>query len=251
MISSVDPLAVPEADGDYWARGLRQTVRFRGALETMFKMGVEAFVEVGPHPVLTVFAEETAQHSRRDLLAVSTLNRRTANGETLLAALGRLWERGVPVDWATVLGRPRGRQALPRCPGPGATVGQVRAEPSDGGGPDNALTAHPAELVPVCDLSPLEDRVAHHVAAVMKESESIKRGIALQALGFDSLMAVELKKRLEAAFAISLPARILLGSPTVRDVALAVEASLDESHLDQLSDVEVERLLVRMQDGNS
>lgn len=249
MISSVDPLAVPEADADYWARGLRQTVRFRGALETMFEMGVEAFVEVGPHPVLTVFAEETAQHSRRDLLAVSSLNRRAANGETLLAALGRLWERGVPVDWATVLGRPTGRQALPRCPGPDAAVHQRSVEPSNCGS-DVALTAPAAELVSVSDESPFEDRVAHHVGAVMKENGPIKRGIALQAMGFDSLMAVELKKRLEAAFAISLPAKILLGSPTVRDVAMAVEASLDESHLDQLSDVEVGRLLVRMQEGD-
>ena len=48
-----------ELDGEYWYRNLRETVRFERATRSLLGEGYRAFVEVGPHPVLTMAVQET------------------------------------------------------------------------------------------------------------------------------------------------------------------------------------------------
>ena len=46
-------------DGEYWYRNLREPVGFEGAVRGLLGDGCRAFVEVSPHPVLTVGVQET------------------------------------------------------------------------------------------------------------------------------------------------------------------------------------------------
>ena len=41
-------------DGEYWFRNLREPVLFEPVVRSLLGEGSRAFVEVGPHPVLTV-----------------------------------------------------------------------------------------------------------------------------------------------------------------------------------------------------
>ncbi|MEK8168972.1 acyltransferase domain-containing protein [Streptomyces sp. M19] len=87
-------------DAGYWYRNLRQTVEFEGAVRGLVDAGFGAFVEVSPHPVLTVPIEETTEDA--DVVTVGTLRRDEGGWDRFLRSAGELFVRGVEVDWAPV-----------------------------------------------------------------------------------------------------------------------------------------------------
>ncbi|WP_069162230.1 type I polyketide synthase [Nocardia altamirensis] len=60
-------------DAGYWFQNLRQPVRFESAIRAAYEHGYRGFVEVSPHPVLTVGIEETLDTD--DVTVVETLRR--------------------------------------------------------------------------------------------------------------------------------------------------------------------------------
>ncbi|MER5967530.1 thioester reductase domain-containing protein [Streptomyces sp. NPDC002057] len=78
---------------DYWADQVRGTVRFADAVETMVAQGVTATLELGPDGVLSALAAELVP------TAVALTRRDRPEADTAVAALGRLHQHGVPVDW--------------------------------------------------------------------------------------------------------------------------------------------------------
>ncbi|MBK3554995.1 acyltransferase domain-containing protein [Streptomyces sp. MBT56] len=85
-----------ELTADYWACNLRDPVLFGTATEQLLGDGFDCFVEISPHPVLSPSVEETAaEHG--GAVVVPALRREQPEWPTLLSALGRLYEAGVPV----------------------------------------------------------------------------------------------------------------------------------------------------------
>ena len=54
-------LDTAELDGEYWYRNLRETVRFEQATRGLLGEGYRTFIEAGPHPVLGVAVQESAE----------------------------------------------------------------------------------------------------------------------------------------------------------------------------------------------
>ncbi len=108
-------------DGEYWYRNLRETVRFEGAVRELLGEGFGAFVEVSPHPVLSVGVQETVDEVLPAEggvvgrpLVVGSLRREQGGLERFLTSLGEAWVRGVDVDWKRVFaGSSAGRVGLP------------------------------------------------------------------------------------------------------------------------------------------
>ncbi|MFF5138129.1 acyltransferase domain-containing protein, partial [Micromonospora sp. NPDC000121] len=84
---------------DYWVRHARQAVRFGDCVGWLRDNGVSTVVEVGPDAVLTAMVGEA-------VTAVPVMRRDRGQVHAFLAGVGRLWARGVPVDWSVRLGRP-------------------------------------------------------------------------------------------------------------------------------------------------
>lgn len=86
-------------DPRYWARHLRQTVRFADGVDELLKDPGTILLEVGPGRTLCNLAN---QHSAKaaDLLVVPSLSTPDEEIPSLLTALGRLWLTGIPVDWS-------------------------------------------------------------------------------------------------------------------------------------------------------
>jgi phthiocerol/phenolphthiocerol synthesis type-I polyketide synthase E len=110
------------ADGptrpEYWTAHLRQPVRFGDALATVLGAPGQVLVEVGPGRTLITLAR---QHpSFGDALAVPMLSHAadaTSDLAVSLAAAGRLWSAGLPLDWTRLHeGERRRRVALPTYP---------------------------------------------------------------------------------------------------------------------------------------
>lgn len=98
MLSTVTgkPVADGEINGDYWARNIRQTVRFADAIAAS---SAQVFVEVGPHPVLAMSIEQTLVAKNVVGRVIPTLRREKAERQQLLLALGALYTEGVAVEW--------------------------------------------------------------------------------------------------------------------------------------------------------
>ncbi|OLF18572.1 type I polyketide synthase [Actinophytocola xanthii] len=85
-------------DAEYWYRNLRETVRFADVTTELAAHG-PAFVEVSPHPVLTVGLQETVDAAGADAVVLGTLRRDEPGPRRLLASFAEAHTRGVPVDW--------------------------------------------------------------------------------------------------------------------------------------------------------
>ncbi|HVT59904.1 MAG TPA: amino acid adenylation domain-containing protein [Thermoanaerobaculia bacterium] len=87
-------------DPGYWARHLRQPVRFADGLGELLRDPERLLLEVGPGSTLSTLARRQAAAGA--VVAVESLPRPGEEGAeqpALLAALGRLWLAGVTIDW--------------------------------------------------------------------------------------------------------------------------------------------------------
>ncbi|MFB8416974.1 amino acid adenylation domain-containing protein [Streptomyces albidoflavus] len=96
-------------DAAYWCRNLREPVRLDLAQQALLDAGHDVFVEIGPHPVLTMALTEGDPRA----LAVPTLHRDRGSGAELLRTLGTLHAHGLRVDWARAFAA-----AFPAAPRP-------------------------------------------------------------------------------------------------------------------------------------
>jgi phthiocerol/phenolphthiocerol synthesis type-I polyketide synthase E len=99
-------LAETLRDPGYWARQIRQPVRFSEALQTMLLRGVDVLVEVGPGRQLSSLAQQNGVH-RQGVRIINTLHNESAvsaEAAVLTRALSRIWLEGGAVDWAATYG---------------------------------------------------------------------------------------------------------------------------------------------------
>jgi polyketide synthase 7 len=102
---------------EYWYRNTREPVLFERAVRSLLGDGYRVFVEVSPHPVLTVGVQETVDDARddpRDVAVFGSLRRDDGGVGRFMGSLAQAWVCGVNVDWARVFERSgAGRVELP------------------------------------------------------------------------------------------------------------------------------------------
>ncbi|WP_375770491.1 amino acid adenylation domain-containing protein [Archangium gephyra] len=104
------------ADPAYWARHLRQTVRFGAGLDTLSSVPGAVLLEVGPDRTLSALAQARSGDARV-VTSLGAPGAGRSEQERLLEALGALWCEGVEVDWSAYhAGEARLRVPLPTYP---------------------------------------------------------------------------------------------------------------------------------------
>ncbi|MDC0749534.1 type I polyketide synthase [Polyangium mundeleinium] len=103
-------------DAGYWGRNVREAVDFAGAVGTALADGHGAFVEVGPHPVLSSNLEQCFEAQRANARAIATLRRSGEERRALLGALGALHVAGVEIGWKNLCPEAYRVVALPAYP---------------------------------------------------------------------------------------------------------------------------------------
>jgi acyl transferase domain-containing protein len=88
-------------DPRYWARHLRETVRFSDGLARLLAEPEHVFLELGPGHTLCTLLKSHPQR-QTDHAAIASLGAAGQAEEQplLLKALGQLWQAGIEPDWA-------------------------------------------------------------------------------------------------------------------------------------------------------
>ena len=92
-VASAEELGSP----DYWARHLRQAVRFHDGVRTLDDLGVTRLVEVGPGATLTALASEVVP------TAIATLPGRGDEAQEVVEAAAAAFVQGATIDWDRML----------------------------------------------------------------------------------------------------------------------------------------------------
>ncbi|WTL55033.1 SDR family NAD(P)-dependent oxidoreductase [Nocardia sp. NBC_01499] len=86
-------------DPEYWARHVREAVRFADGVQTLYALGVRKFLELGPDAVLTAMARQSLDE-HTDAVLVPALRARRRDAESFAGFLGQAQVAGIPVDWS-------------------------------------------------------------------------------------------------------------------------------------------------------
>nr|WP_208020986.1 type I polyketide synthase [Verrucosispora sioxanthis] len=230
-------LDTAELDRDYWYDNLRERVLFDSAVRRSTEDGFRLFIEMSPHPVLTVPVQEIVE-DLDDALVLSSTRRDRGEVAALLGSLAHLHARGGPVDWSALIGAGR-RVDLPTYAFQRQRywVDSVRREAA----PELRSTVPPPVDEPQAPLSdqisalPAEDATAlvlahvlDKVAVVLGRScgTSINPDQQFKEIGFDSLLSMELSKRLTTSTGVKLRANLVLRHPSPRMVAGHIVSTL-------------------------
>ncbi|WP_246198376.1 type I polyketide synthase [Actinomadura syzygii] len=138
-----EPIDTARLDAEYWFANGRRTVRFESAARALIDAGHRVFVEVSPHPVLTLGLQETfedAGGAGAACVAVGTIQRNEGSERRVLESAARLHVAGLSPSWPAVFaGRGAKRVALPTY-----AFERERHWPDDAGA-DSGAGASPAE----------------------------------------------------------------------------------------------------------
>ncbi|MBB4689240.1 type I polyketide synthase [Amycolatopsis jiangsuensis] len=136
--------------------------------------------------------------------ALTAMGRVLADGDTYLALADMDWARFAPVFTAA-----RPRPLLDRIADAQTTVDAP-------GAPVNDLARRLATLAPGERLRTVTELVRTHAAATLGHSatQEVPAARAFRDLGFDSLTAVELRRKLAAATGLKLPSSVVFDYPT-------------------------------------
>ena len=88
------------ASAGYWVRHAREAVRFGEGMATLAGLGIAAYVELGPKPVLLGLGRSALPDAKAAWLP--SLRPGRPERDTMLASLAELYHRGQAVAWPAV-----------------------------------------------------------------------------------------------------------------------------------------------------
>jgi acyl transferase domain-containing protein len=241
MISTVTGEQVKEGelDAGYWYRNLRETVQFHTAASIAIEDGCDVFVEVSPHPVLVGPLAKTIENSGSpDGVTTGTLRRDEGDLARFLQSAAELEVSGVAVGWSAT-GVAAAPVALPtydferrrfwldgELALPTVISATGESEPDDGTR-GAALASLPGaeRLVAVRELVQSQVRMVLRLAA----ADELDVESPLKELGFESVSAVDLTKRLSTSTGLRLSATLAFEHPTPEAISVHISTLLGQT----------------------
>ncbi|MDB6109200.1 MAG: amino acid adenylation protein [Pedosphaera sp.] len=253
-------------DPAYWARHLRETVRFHDGLQTLLKEPHGILLEIGPGELLSPLARRLCRELPGSTVLASLAQGSGERGavDSILQALGKLWLEGVKIDWNGFhRSEHRRRVSLPTYPferkrfwidPPARHRSPVAEEVASA--VDGRVTIPPANIAPVVSSSgqgngPVangEERnggsvsnrkttivsglreVLHNLSGI--ESESIAADASFLSLGLDSLFLTQAGLAFQKKFEVPITLRHLLEEhPSMQALADYIAAKLPPEKL--------------------
>jgi amino acid adenylation domain-containing protein len=251
FISTVtgSPITAAETtDPVYWAQHARSTVEFAKAIHCLKESGYNLFLECGPRSTMCSLACKQFV-SGGSCTAIPTLGdtaEDNAEWETILFALGSLWQNGVSVSWDSFYAHEeRRRIPLPTYPferqrfwvDPAPAVNAVLGQPAHSGAGNTPLEPSAELLTPELvtaqhSLETRKDRIASRVIDLLisisgYERSQISRSATFLEQSFDSLSLTQVAFAMSKEFSVKISFSQLMNQfPTVDMIAVHLDTNL-------------------------
>lgn len=206
---------------DYWVDNIRKPVRFADAVEKLFDRPEWILLEVGPRNTLTTLAKQHPAISSDQVVVQSMKHPKQPQNDNVfaLAALGRLWSCGYPVEWERLYKK----NPVYKIPVPTYAFQRVRCwiDPENKGSNHHPKTTHIEQDDVENPVSEKRD-IIEEMTAIWEEFlgiEDIKKDDNFFELGGNSLVAVQLFDELKHKLGIRLPLSALLEAPTIQQIS--------------------------------
>ncbi|MEG4576369.1 beta-ketoacyl synthase N-terminal-like domain-containing protein [Microcoleus sp. N3A4] len=237
---------------EYWCNQILQPVMFEGALDSLSTLDIDIFLEIGSQSKLIKMGRRCLPDTTA--IWLSSLQKERSNWQHLLATLKTLYVYGADVNWAAFdKNYSRRRVLLPTYPFQRqrywieAVNTVVPSERSTSIAPAHSMVEEAdialSTAVLISQQASWRDRILNAQKSdrpALLESylcDQVVRGLgikrsevcleaSLKNLGFDSLMVVELKNRIETDLGITLLVKELIGGPSVTQLALKLNSQL-------------------------
>jgi amino acid adenylation domain-containing protein len=210
----------------YWRDHCRMPVRFADAVELLLNLPAAVLLEVGPGQSLTTLALQ--QRGNRSTPIIASMPERASEvmaSETMLGALGRLWETGLEPNWKRFWeGEHRQRVSLPTYPferrkhwieppayakqidllTPSVTTPQV-TESKNARETDMAINENVVALERRLRLQPMVASLFEELSGMTLGPESVDASFL--ELGFDSLFLTQATQVVQRCFGVKVSFR--------------------------------------------
>ncbi len=245
-------------DAVYWRNHLRAEVKFAEGIHSLEKLGIDAFIEMGPSPVLLGMGRACLTDSKAAWLP--SLRKGQDEWQTILDSLAKLYVQGTEIDWKGFdQGYAREKVSLPNYPferqrywlEPSSKATTRPADRSASLALAKSISHSPISvesemdrgnhktpqslLVPVTGFDTttllktepakseesLADFLRSQAARILgMDPARLRLDQPLDTLGLDSLMAMELKNSMESRLGVQLPISSLLQGPTISGLVI-------------------------------
>jgi acyl transferase domain-containing protein len=278
LISNLNGTVVGEevCQPDYWVRHIREPVLFASGASALHGLGIDAYVELGPAPILLGLTRKCVEAPRAAWLP--SLRKQRGDSEQLFLSLGALWARGVPIDWRALHASERRRRVrLPTYAFQNEKLWfrEEAAAPEGSRPPAEAAQASPPATPSLLAELRAAPSDARRTQLVLHVRQLVARQIGISAdelpalrsfgdAGMDSLLAVNVVRAVNDKLGLSLTANAVFDFPSVdalvdhlldeqlsfeddeREVA-ALERALHQ--LTKMTDEEAEALFAGAEEG--
>lgn len=210
----------------FWANNLRQPVQFYQGTKELIDQDINLFIEFSPHPLLSTLIEQTAEEQNRQAWSFCISNKQHDDYLHFLSTLGQLFETGLLPDWQTALNIPD----IPFAEMPRYTWQREKFWFSDKikptqslEEPTSCLTTEPAQSV--IQKPQTKDDLYDDLADIISECLKLPKGkidpnATFKELGFDSLMAIRVKNKIETNLNLNCPITSFWNFPTLEKLAV-------------------------------
>jgi amino acid adenylation domain-containing protein len=222
-------------DPAYWARHLRQPVRFADAVAEFCGKPEIALLEAGPGSTLQTLARQQPRAAGQTILSsLPGESGRATDNEALLQALGGLWTAGVQPDW-NALHEPASRRRVPLPTYPferqrywieSKTPPETNPVPGD----PILMNCEPTTATTGIEPDHRKQRILAKLLDVFQELSGMDRSqiepaAAFLELGFDSLFLTQASQAIQSEFGLKITFRQLVEQQQTLE---AVAGYLDE-----------------------
>nr|WP_276207677.1 type I polyketide synthase [Paludifilum halophilum] len=229
-------------DPRYWAKQLREPVRFMDGLHTLMDDVDPFFIEVGPGNTLSTFVRSTGEQAGTSAVVhlVRHPRENVPDHYHLMLKLGRLWLNGVSIDWNGFYGdEQRQRVSLPTYPFDRRRywIEERSSSPYENRqvewqkAAEQTATAVTEDAEPAVTANPVEKKLVE----IWEELFGI-RGIGLKdhffEIGGHSLKATTLISQIHKELNVEITLSDIFNHPTIQSLAQHIEGLDEKSYLE-------------------